>query len=92
MLARQRAVLHMEWDDKGSALHALVRGSGGAHYETLTHFAARGDRLELCCGDCTCSVGDDCEHVVAVALTAAGDGPASRPSICSRSYLPPAGD
>ena len=78
MLARQRAVLHMEWDDKGSAAHALVRGSGEAHYETLTHFAARGDRLELCCGDCTCSVGDDCEHVVAVALTAAGDGPASR--------------
>jgi superfamily II DNA or RNA helicase len=78
ILARQRAVLHMEWDDEGSAVHALVRGSGGAHYETLTHFAARGDRLELCCGDCTCPVGGDCKHVVAVALAAAGDGPASR--------------
>ena len=76
LLARQRAVLHMEWDDEGSAVHALVRGSGGAHYETLAHFAARGDRLELCCGDCTCPVGDDCKHVVAVALAAAGDGPA----------------
>jgi superfamily II DNA or RNA helicase len=73
MLARQRAVLHMEWDDEGNAVHALVRGSRGVHYETLTHFAARGDRLELCCGDCTCPVGGDCKHVVAVALAAAGD-------------------
>jgi SWIM zinc finger len=84
--ARQRAVLHMEWmewDGARGVMRAVVRGSGGACYETAVYFKSRGDvGLTFAFGECTCPVGIDCKHVVAVAVTAAGarspDAPAAR--------------
>ncbi|MGH3787801.1 MAG: SNF2-related protein [Pseudonocardiaceae bacterium] len=71
--ARQRAVLHMEWDGADSAMRAVVRGSSGAGYQTAVYLESRGGaQLEFAFGECTCPVGIDCKHVVAVAIAAAG--------------------
>ena len=40
--ARQRAVLHMEWDGADSLLQAVVRGSSGNAYETSVYFEESG--------------------------------------------------
>src|SRR5690349_16422703 len=70
--ARQRAVLHMEWDDVDSVLHAVVRGSSGNAYETSVYFkpSRGGAELAIAFGECTCPVGVNCKHVVAAAITA----------------------
>jgi superfamily II DNA or RNA helicase len=71
--AQRRAVLHMEWDDVECALHALVRGSGEAIYETSAYFEPRGSgELAFVFGECTCPVGVACMHVVTVVATASG--------------------
>jgi superfamily II DNA or RNA helicase len=72
--ARQRAVLHMEWDDVDSLLQALVRGSSGEAYETSVYFkpSRGGAELAFTFGECTCPVGINCKHVVAAAVTATG--------------------
>ena len=72
--ARQRAVLHMEWDDVDSLLQAVVRGSGGDAYETSVYFTPSrgGAELAFAFGECTCPVGINCKHVVAAAVTAMG--------------------
>jgi superfamily II DNA or RNA helicase len=82
--ARQRAVLHMQWDGANGVMRAAVRGSGGACYETAVYFESRGGvGMTFAFGECTCPVGIDCKHVVAVAVTAAGatgpDAPAAHP-------------
>jgi superfamily II DNA or RNA helicase len=82
--ASQRAVQHMEWDGADGVMRAVVRGSGDACYETAVYFESRGGvGLTFAFGECTCPVGIDCKHVVAVAVTAAGatdsDAPAARP-------------
>lgn len=70
--ARQRAVLHVEWDAAGHALHAVVRGSDDEPYRTAAYFnPGRGARLVFAFGECTCAVGIDCKHVVASAVAAA---------------------
>jgi superfamily II DNA or RNA helicase len=68
--ARQRAVLHMEWDAARNALHAVVRG-GGVAYETAAYLSA-GARPAFLGGECSCPVGVDCKHVVAVLVAASG--------------------
>jgi superfamily II DNA or RNA helicase len=69
--ASQRAVQHMEWDGPDHVLRAVVRGSGGNYYETAVYFEPTGDaELRFAFGECTCPVGFDCKHVVAVAVTA----------------------
>ena len=70
--ARQRAVLHMEWDGVDSLLQAVVRGSSGNAYETSVYFEASWDGAELvfAFGECTCPIGINCKHVVAAAVTA----------------------
>ena len=79
----QRAVEHMEWDGADHVLRAVVRGSHGNYYETAVYFEPRrgpvGDtELTFTFGDCTCPVGFDCKHVVAVAVTASSAaGPAA---------------
>src|SRR5215212_10496512 len=52
--ARQRAVLHMEWDDVDSLLQALVRGSSGNTYETSVYFeeSRGGADLAFAFGEC----------------------------------------
>jgi superfamily II DNA or RNA helicase len=69
--ANQRSVQHMEWDDADHVLRAVVRGSHGNYYETAVYFEPRrGAELTFSFGECTCPVGFDCKHVVAVAVTA----------------------
>ena len=71
--AQQRAVVHMEWDGAQNALQGTVRGSGDHLYTTVVHFSPRnGSDLEFEFGECSCPVGLDCKHAVALALTAAG--------------------
>ena len=72
--ARQRAVLHMEWDGVDSLLQAVVRGSSGNAYETSVYFeeSRSGAELAFAFGECTCPVGVNCKHVVAAAVTATG--------------------
>ena len=72
--ARQRAVLHMEWDGVDSLLQAVVRGSSGIAYETSVYFeeSRGGAELAFAFGECTCPVGINCKHVVAAAVTATG--------------------
>ena len=74
--ARQRAVLHMEWDGVDSLLQAVVRGSSGNTYETSVYFeeSRGGADLAFAFGECTCPVGINCKHVVAAAVTATGAG------------------
>ena len=77
--ANQRAVQHMEWDSEDHVLRAVVRGSHGNYYETAVYFEPRrGAELTFAFGECTCPVGFDCKHVVAVAVTASSaTGPAA---------------
>ncbi len=84
--AQQRAVLHMEWDGAASVLEAVVRGSGGTHYETAVYFQSQaGAELAFGFGECTCPVGVNCKHVVAVAVAAtARRGPLRRPAAGNR--------
>ena len=76
---RQRAVLHMAWIAERNVVQALVRGSSSS-YATEAHFVARqGGWLDFSFGHCSCPVGADCKHVVAVALMVAGGSGASSP-------------
>lgn len=75
--AGQGAVVQFRWDTAQCALQGLVRGSGGAFYTTIAYFSP-GSRaaLRFSGGDCSCPVGGDCKHVVALVVTAtstAGD-------------------
>jgi hypothetical protein len=54
-------------------LEAVVRGSDGTHYETAVYFQSQaGAELTFGFGECTCPVGVNCKHVVAVAVAATG--------------------
>ncbi|MGH3844505.1 MAG: SNF2-related protein [Pseudonocardiaceae bacterium] len=79
--ARQGAVLHMEWDSTDSVMRAVVRGSSGAGYQTAVYLESTdGAQLEFAFGECTCPVGIDCKHVVAVAIAAAGTASPAKPA------------
>ncbi|MGH3822831.1 MAG: SNF2-related protein [Pseudonocardiaceae bacterium] len=79
--ARQRAVLHMEWDGTDGVMRAVVRGSSGAGYRTAVYLEPRGGaQLAFAFGECTCPVGIDCKHVVAVAIAAAGAAGPAKPA------------
>lgn len=70
--ARQRAVIGVEWSSGECALNGMVRGSGGEVYETTAYFVpSRWSALVFEQGQCTCPVGLNCKHVVALVLTAA---------------------
>ena len=81
---RQGAVTRMHWDRELSELHGTVLGSADACYETVAYFQTLGESvLEFEQGHCSCPVGFDCKHVVALVLAAAqaqlarnGTGPA----------------
>jgi superfamily II DNA or RNA helicase len=67
--ADQKAVVQMRWDE--NALQGLVRGSGGSFYTAIAHFAQTDDGpLEFSYGVCSCPVGADCKHVVALVVSA----------------------
>lgn len=55
-------------------MQLVVRGSGGQLYTTVVYFEVRnGSDLEFEFADCSCPVGFDCKH--AVALARSGDNP-----------------
>ncbi|HVH23161.1 MAG TPA: DEAD/DEAH box helicase [Pseudonocardia sp.] len=69
--ARDRRVLHMSWDEAEEAVRAVVRGNDGSAYETAVYLhAGHGDAVEFTFGECSCPVGVDCKHAVAVAVAA----------------------
>ncbi|MEJ2852098.1 MULTISPECIES: DEAD/DEAH box helicase [unclassified Saccharothrix] len=68
--ADQGAVLRVVWDSAETALHGRVRGRGDV-YESSAYFDLAGDDVvTFAHGECTCPVGLNCKHVVAVVLTA----------------------
>src|SRR5579864_2437010 len=71
--AQQRAVVHVQWDPPELALHGMVRGSTGEFYATAAYFSQFGDLPhEFERGECSCPVGLDCKHAVALILAATG--------------------
>ncbi|HEY5987289.1 MAG TPA: SNF2-related protein, partial [Streptosporangiaceae bacterium] len=84
--AQQRAVVHAEWDSSESALRGLVRGRSGNFYATAAFFSLTGGlppAFEL--GECSCPVGFNCKHAVALVLAAtAATVPRAEPRESSR--------
>ena len=69
---REGAVTRMSWDRGLNELYGSVRGSAGSCYETVAYFHPAGPSvLEFDQGQCSCPVGFDCKHVVALVLAAA---------------------
>ena len=75
--ARQRAVLRIAWDPEDNALRGMVRGHGSNVYQAAAFFSlADGRPAEFELGECSCPVGFNCKHVVALVLSALAPGPA----------------
>ncbi len=79
--AGQGAVIQMRWEQSQHALQGLVRGSSGSFYTTIAYFSpaaasspGTAAALRFSSGVCSCPVAADCKHVVALVLTAAGQG------------------
>jgi superfamily II DNA or RNA helicase len=71
--SRRHAAVRMRWDPTASALRGSVRGRGGTFYSTTAYFSHHGkssNRFEH--GECSCPIGFNCKHVVALVLTATG--------------------
>jgi len=88
--ARQGAVAQLRWESSRSALQGLVRGSGGQFYTTIAYFSPGGAPFEH--GVCSCPVGADCKHVVALVLTAMSADDTDRGDRAARAPAEPAGD
>lgn len=71
--ARQNRVESVSAGEHGSLILATVRGSGVKRYQTLVRRLSADDASPFEADDwtshCTCPVGDDCKHAVAVLLT-----------------------
>ncbi|HET6965227.1 MAG TPA: SNF2-related protein [Acidimicrobiales bacterium] len=79
--ARNGAVETVEWDPSGSRVAGRVRGRAAESYTVTVLLARRPDgRLRSVTGDCSCPVGWNCKHAVALLLSSgdaeaeAGDG------------------
>ena len=69
--ARQREVLYSAWDPDGDALRGLVRGHEDNVYNAAAFFSLTPGRpAEFELGECSCPVGFNCKHVVALVLSA----------------------
>jgi superfamily II DNA or RNA helicase len=87
--ARQRAVLESSWEPEETALRGLVRGGEGRVYSAAAFFSLTGGpRAEFELGECSCPVGFNCKHVVALVLSALAPG--SPAAGRSQSAQPPA--
>ncbi|XVS65535.1 SNF2-related protein [Actinosynnema sp. CA-299493] len=68
--ADRGAVLGASWDAVEVALHGTVRGKGDV-YESSAYFdVVDDDVVEFAHGECTCPVGFNCKHVVALVVVA----------------------
>ncbi len=86
---RQRAVVHMWWDDSQTALHGTVRGRTGEFYTTTAYFSlAGGLPPEFEQGECSCPVGFNCKHVAALVLAAADTATVTARTATARAALP----
>lgn len=63
----QGRVLALEWDEEDQALYGEVAGSGRNSYRQEIVFPPENSRKRFL-GDCSCPVGWNCKHVVAVLL------------------------
>jgi len=83
--ARGKRVLSLTWDEDEQTLSASVVGHG-ALYQTEVRFDDDGDGLVFAEGECTCPIGYDCKHVVAVVLSASAQtaGQPTRERIAAR--------
>src|ERR1700690_280314 len=71
--ARQKAVVHAQWDPVENALRGMVRGSADNFYATAAYFSMpSGSPPEFEHGEGSCPVGVDCKHAGALILTATG--------------------
>ncbi|MGB3442346.1 MAG: SNF2-related protein [Actinophytocola sp.] len=78
--AHKGAVIALRWDESECAVQGSVHGSYDEVYETTVYFrSGRGPALEFAEGECSCPVGMDCKHAVALVLTAAGLTATGRP-------------
>jgi len=62
------------WDDRHGTLRGFVHGSMGFPYDVTVYFSGPSERFVFESGECSCPVGIDCKHVVALVVTAAGGG------------------
>src|SRR5690242_5519284 len=75
--ARQQAVRHTTWDPEDNALCGAVQGQHGRIYDVAAYFSLPAGRpARFSAGECSCPVGYNCKHVVALVLSAlASDTP-----------------
>ncbi|MFF0710310.1 MULTISPECIES: DEAD/DEAH box helicase [Gordonia] len=73
--SRQSMVRSYNWVEGDRVLAGTCQGSGGRHYAVRVHFTERPPTMAAFShGNCTCPVGIDCKHAVAVLLTASSPG------------------
>ena len=86
---QQGRVTRLGWDPDDLVLSARVRGTGARTYTTRAYLTAgpHGPMPEA--GACSCPVGVDCKHVVAVFLAALGT-PGTRPTPPTKAAAAPA--
>lgn len=78
--ARSGAVREAVWDPSGRRVEGTVDGRGGRpHQVSVTLTRRPGGPLAALAGSCSCPIGRDCEHVVAL-LIAPPTTPGTRPS------------
>lgn len=71
--AREGRVLRCLWDPDAEELLGTVRGNNGRTYQTTAELMPIDtDTYALDGGDCSCPMEEDCKHVAAVVLAAAG--------------------
>jgi superfamily II DNA or RNA helicase len=76
--ARKGAVADMWWDDTRCTLSGTVLGSSDEPYTTAVYLSpADGGPREFEYAQCTCPVGVNCKHAVALVLTAAAPSTAA---------------
>ena len=67
---RQGHVRSVNISAEGDILTGQVRGSGGRVYQTMVYCHSSDDPRPVWTSSCSCPVGTDCKHAVAVLLTA----------------------
>ena len=67
---RQGRVRSVNISAEGDILTGQVRGSGGRVYQTMVYCHSSDDPRPVWTSSCSCPVGTDCKHAVAVLLTA----------------------
>ncbi|OHV37091.1 MULTISPECIES: DEAD/DEAH box helicase [Pseudofrankia] len=85
-------VVDIRWDEAAGELLGRVHGTEPKPYSTIVRFSGNGASRRFGTGLCSCPVGFDCKHVVALVLAAADDqadnrahgGPAASASTMAR--------